>query len=389
MENQTEIKEASYQRLQEEVKKQMEAKAAAEGTPAPTEPAAVELEDDELEKIKQSKELQDLIAGKKPEGEEETEEERLAREAQEQEEEQERLKKEEAEKAKQNEKKNWRELLQETPEFKAKQQQEENEKLLAKMNELKEFEDSEVYKIFQKAKQENKNPLDLVKELVVIDVDKMSDEDLVAYEGKKHGLTEDELNEEIRALENRSPLERKKYLNGIREQLKTDNEALKKKFEPARAPEPKPIPEEVKLKAKESENKLGEILDNLHGKKYLGVDFTPSRLKQIEDKVYKLVNTDPEDYMDKNGTLNMAKAVEHAIQLKFNSIIVSDAERRGKEAGKFEMAKNKHNPSKDGYGSVRAPLNGKNEKEIIDQKVEATLDQMNPNRVAQRSATGK
>lgn len=389
MENQTEIKEASYQRLQEEVKKQMEAKAAAEGTPAPTEPAAVELEDDELEKIKQSKELQDLIAGKKPEGEEETEEERLAREAQEQEEEQERLKKEEAEKAKQNEKKNWRELLQETPEFKAKQQQEENEKLLAKMNELKEFEDSEVYKIFQKAKQENKNPLDLVKELVVIDVDKMSDEDLVAYEGKKHGLTEDELNEEIRALENRSPLERKKYLNGIREQLKTDNEALKKKFEPARAPEPKPIPEEVKLKAKESENKLGEILDNLHGKKYLGVDFTPSRLKQIEDKVYKLVNTDPEDYMDKNGTLNMAKAVEHAIQLKFNSIIVSDAERRGKEAGKFEMAKNKHNPSKDGYGSAKAPLNGKNEKEIIDQKVEATLDQMNPNRVAQRSATGK
>ena len=389
MENQTEIKESSYQRLQEEVKKQMEAKAAAEGNLAPAEPAVVELEDDELEKIKQSKELQDLIAGKKPEGEEETEEERLAREAQEQEEEQERLKKEEAEKAKQNEKKNWRELLQETPEFKAKQQQEENEKLLAKMNELKEFEDSEVYKIFQKAKQENKNPLDLVKELVVIDVDKMSDEDLVAYEGKKHGLTEDELNEEIRALENRSPLERKKYLNGIREQLKTDNEALKKKFEPARAPEPKPIPEEVKLKAKESENKLGEILDNLHGKKYLGVDFTPSRLKQIEDKVYKLVNTDPEDYMDKNGTLNMAKAVEHAIQLKFNSIIVSDAERRGKEAGKFEMAKNKHNPSKDGYGSVRAPLNGKNEKEIIDQKVEATLDQMNPNRVAQRSATGK
>jgi len=342
-----------------------------------------------LEKIKQSKELQDLIAGKKPDEEietGETEEERLAREA---EEEQERLRKEEAEKAKLNEKKNWRELLEETPEFKAKKQQEENEKLLAKMNELKEFEESEVYKIFQKAKQENKNPLDLVKELVVIDVDKMSDEDLVAYEGKKHGLTEDELNEEIRALENRSPLERKKYLNGIREQLKTDNEALKKKFEPTKAPEPKPIPEEVRLKAKESENKLGEILDNLHGKKYLGVDFTPSRLKQIEDKVFKLISTDPEDYMDKtNGTLNMAKAVEHAIQLKFNSIIVSDAERRGKEAGKFEMAKNKHNPSKDGFGSNKAPIRGKSAEETAKEKVEAALDKMNPNRVVQRSASG-
>ncbi len=384
------MREPSFTRLQEELKKEAAAKLAAEvNPPAGSEPAAVEIEDEELEKIQQSKELQDLIAGKKPEGKngsEETEEQRLAREA---EEEKERLKKEEEEQAKLNEKKNWRELLEETPEFKLKKQAEETEKMLAKMEELKKFEESEVYKIFQKAQQENKNPLDLVKELVVIDVDKMTDEDLVAYEGNKHGLTPEELTEEIRALDNRSPLERKKYLNAIREQLKTDNEALRKKFEPAKAPEPKPIPEEVKLKAKESESKLGEILDNLHGKKYLGVDFTPSRLKQIEDKVFKLITTDPDDYMDKTtGSLNMAKAVEHAIQLKFNSIIVSDAERRGKEAGKFEMAKNKHNPSKDGFNSNKAPINGKSQEDITQEKVEAALDRMNPARVAQRSASG-
>ena len=371
------MKQPSFVRLQEEVKKQMESKAAAEGNPAP-EPAAVEIDDEEVlaKEEAEAQELRDIIAGKKNE-EQETPEEKAKRE----EEEAEALRQEELEKAKLNEKKNWREQLKETPEFKAKQQAEENEKMLAKMNELKEFEESEVYKIFQKAKQENKNPLDLVKELVQVDVDKMTDEDLVSFEAKKHGLTEDEIREEIASLDNKSPLERKKYLNGIREQLKTDNEALKKKFEPSKAPEPKPIPEEIKLRAKESENELSEILDNLYGKKFKGVDFTPSRLKQIEDKVFKLVNTDPADYIDANGKINMGKAVEHAIHIKFNSIVESDAERRGRDQGKFEMAKNKHNPSKTGFNSSKAPVATKTEAQIAKEKVEAALDKLNPNRV--------
>lgn len=275
--------------------------------------------------------------------------------------------------------KGWRDRLKETPEFKEKQMKAQQEEMLAKMKELEEFEKSELYGIMQRAKKEGKNPLDLLKEVNQINVESMSEEELVKYEAQKHNLTEDEIEEEFNAFQNKTPLEKRKYLNAIREQLKSDNEAIKKKFEPS-APAENKLPEEILKKAEKAQKSLNDILDNLDGKEYVGVKFTPNRLSKVEETVQKLVNASVEDYLTDDGELDMIKAVEHAVIINFNSRVIADAEKRAYEQGKMEMAKERHNPSKYGFASNRAPGMSKSDEEIRQELVDKEMMKFNPRR---------
>jgi len=296
-------------------------------------------EQEEISKEKEDdiEDLEDLddkksIKGKESEKEEEEEEESEVKE------------KELENKKEKKEKKSWRDSYKETDDYKEEMKQKDLASYEAKMKELEEIENDEAYKIIKEARKQGKNPLEVMKDIATADYENLTPKDLFMkkLEKFKDRLSEDEIEDEIRAFENLTPLQKIESTESIKNELIAQRKEQLSKFESRSQDAPK----EVVDNFNKFKGELDSILDRLEGKTYKGVKYTPSLLAKVEKAIME-GKVSPRAYVNPDGTFDAKEALEVAMSLKeFRSLVrqqeLKDAETKGKES----VLKDRSNVSK-------------------------------------------
>ena len=149
---------------------------------------------------------------------------------------------------------------------------------------------------------------EFVKSVGYVNVEGMSERELIEFEGKQEGLTPEEIEAEYESLESMTPLAKRKHLSAIKadvaakrdEKLKTftaGNEDARKSYE---------------VSARVAKTELEELIPKMSGKKYEGLLITPEMAKRIEqyviDRAEPIVNNGKVVGFDIKGTVESAVA---------------------------------------------------------------------------------
>lgn len=243
-----------------------------------------------------------------------------------------------------SEKKNWRESYKETDDYKNELRQKDLATYEAKMKELEEIENDEAYKIIKSARAQGKNPLEVIKEIATADYENLSPEDLFMkkldkYKGK---LTEDEIEQEKQVFKNLTPLQKIESTEGIKNELIAQKKEQLSKFE-SKSQQPS---QELVENFDKFKGELDSILNRLEGKIYKGVKYTPSLLAKLESAIMN-GKVSPKAYVNPDGTLDAAEALEVAMSLRdFRDLVKTQELKDAESKGRKSVLKERSNVSK-------------------------------------------
>jgi hypothetical protein len=214
-------------------------------------------------------------------------------------------------------------------------EEEAQEARVMRLKEIEELEKDEFVKLVLDAKKNGKDARAIISEMMDINPDKVSEEDLF-YMTLDTNMSDDEKQEEYESFQRLSQGFRDRVIEQQREKIRgAQSEKLKALMGSGQNFDAKPAFNEATVG-------LDAALEKLQGKEYKGIELTPQRLLELRKEAMKFFGafTNME-----NKTIDYNEALETAFARKALGTWSDDIKKAGKNEGKIEAFKEIHNPS--------------------------------------------
>lgn len=214
-------------------------------------------------------------------------------------------------------------------------EEEEKEARVSRLKEIEELEKDEFVKLVLDAKKAGKDARAIISEMMDINPDKVSEEDLF-YMTLDGNMSDDEKQEEYESFQRLNAGFRDKVIEQQREKIRT---AQSEKLKALMGSEQKL---DVKSVFSDATVGLDAALEKLQGKEYKGIELTPQRLLELRKEAMKFFGafTNVE-----SKTIDYNEALETAFARKALGTWSEDIKKAGKNEGKIEAFKELHNPN--------------------------------------------
>jgi len=214
-------------------------------------------------------------------------------------------------------------------------EEEAQEARVMRLKEIEELEKDEFVKLVLDAKKNGKDARAIISEMMDINPDKVSEEDLF-YMTLDTNMSDDEKQEEYESFQRLSQGFRDRVIEQQREKIRgAQSEKLKALMGSGQNFDAKPAFNEATVG-------LDAALEKLQGKEYKGIELTPQRLLELRKEAMKFFGafTNME-----NKTIDYNEALETAFARKALGTWSDDIKKAGKNEGKIEAFKEIHNPN--------------------------------------------
>lgn len=195
---------------------------------------------------------------------------------------------------------------------------------------IKEYQSDPTVLAILEAKKSGKEVTEVLKEIIGVDYDKMSAEEIYSLDLKNKGFSEDEIQEALEMFNEKSNVQKKLETLNLKEKFKAaQNDKLKQYESQVMKQEvatPQESPRERNFKQAESDL---NALTTLDGKEYLGVTLTKDIIESVKDAISnKFVIGDEEKGFDINASF------DHHFKAMYTPLIVKANVQKAKTESK-------------------------------------------------------
>lgn len=195
---------------------------------------------------------------------------------------------------------------------------------------IKEYQSDPTVLAILEAKKSGKEVTEVLKELVGVDYDKMSAEEIYSLDLKNKGFSEDEIQEALELFNEKSNVQKKLETVNLKEKFKAEQRDKLKQYESQitkqEVNQPTESPRERNFKQAEQDM---NALTTLDGKEYLGVTLTKDIIESVKDAIAnKFVIGDEENGFDINASF------DHHFKAMYTPLIVKANVQKAKTESK-------------------------------------------------------
>jgi hypothetical protein len=203
---------------------------------------------------------------------------------------------------------------------------------------IKEYQSDPTVLAIIDAKKSGKEVTEVLKDIIGVDYDKMSSEEIYTLDLKKKGFNDEEIQEALELFNEKSNVQKKLETINLKESFKAEQKAKLSQYEnkvQSQEATPQENPRERNIKKAESDL---ETLSSLDGKEYLGVTLTKDIIESVKDAINnKFVIGDEDNGFDINASFDHHfKAMYTPLIVKAN---VQKAKTETKEAALNEITR--------------------------------------------------